>query len=190
VRKPNVAALYEGQLSILATLPEIVRRTSSDTLETTLTDLLARCLGAAGLPRGVIFLTDGDSELTPRAAFPSIPKGSLSGFAPPADLLRTVMANEEPLRVVASPTAAPLHRDLLQQLGAKSILMVPVSTGTERLGVLAVSSDQVMGEEWVSFVKAIGSHIGHVLVFARFDRSASSRASLSASSAALRAVVS
>src|SRR5436853_122404 len=94
-------------------------------------------------------------------------RGACRNGKQPARLLRTVMANEEPLRVVASPTAAPLHRDLLQQLGAKSILMVPVSTGTERLGVLAVSSDQVMGEEWVSFVKAIGSHIGHVLVFAR-----------------------
>src|SRR5207302_328809 len=123
-------------LSILAGLPEIVRRTSSDTLETMLSDLLGRCLNAAGLPRGVIFLTDGDSQLTPRVAYPSTSKGSLTELAPPADLLRTVLANEEPLRVVASPTAAGWHRDLLEQVGAKSILMVPVSAGTERLGVL------------------------------------------------------
>jgi PAS domain S-box-containing protein len=168
IRLTTRAVLLEAELAVLTGIPEMLKATPD--LKTTLNDLLQRCFDAAGISKAIAYLAGPDGRLSPVAhlGYPDSDEAALAEFFGHAGLLRRVIQEAEPVLVPSPTVPGDQSEGLLATAGAKAMLISPLIMGAERLGVLVmVSVYRELGEEWLSFAKAVGGQFGQALGLAR-----------------------
>jgi PAS domain S-box-containing protein len=161
-------ALLEAEFGILGRVVETLKTTAG--IETVLDELLYRCLDAAGISRGATYLLEPDGRLALRArvGFPDSAGGPLADFFGHADLLRRVLAGDEPVEVRPPNVAADEAEDLLARAGVRSVLLTPLLLGEERQGILAMASaNRDLGGDWIAFARAMASQLSQAIELAR-----------------------
>lgn len=161
-------ALLEAELGILGRVVETLKQSTD--VETVLEEMLYRCLDAAGISRGATYLLEPDGRLVLRArlGYPDSVAASLTEFFGHADLLHEVLRHGEPREVSAPKGLDAPTEDLLARAGARSILLTPLILGEQRVGVLEMATEsRDLGEDWISFAKAVGSQLGQAIELAR-----------------------
>ena len=162
-----------ARLSVLAGLGEFVsRKLASDELTTLeiMQELLFRCLDAAGISKGAIYLLSGSGRFVLRAqlGYSGARASALSEFFGRTDLLERTLAQDQPMEVPSALAPADEFRELLGQAEATSMLLVPLSHRRERLGVVVIASDrEERDEEWSLFGAALGNQLSQAISLAR-----------------------
>lgn len=144
--------LLEAEVAVLGGLSEALRVRSS--VKETVSEVFHRCLDAAGISQGAVYLRAPDGALTLDVDYGS--SGNLENLA----LFREVMERGEPfvdvVRLQGGATGR-LHR-----------LIAPILLGDERLGVILLASTrEELGDDWRAFGKAMGNQIGQALGLTR-----------------------
>ena len=151
----------EAELAILSSLFDSLKRGSGDQV---LEEMLHRVMHAAGVSRGVIYVTGQNGTLAPRAksGYPHSADPQLGDFFGHAQWLRLAMAERAP-RVV-SPVRMPQEILSGAEPPEQSALITPLLQGSECLGVLVLTSGQrVLTEEMLPFARTVGNQIGEAL---------------------------
>jgi len=160
-------ALHEAAMGVLARLGETAKGMAN--VEQLLPDLLHHALDAAGISIGAVLLLDAAGRFALRAQHgfqPGVPE--LEALFAGSDVLGQALRRTTALNVPAVATEAPWERDLLSGIGARSLVLVPLHLGEERLGVLALAAARRrLSEEWLPFAEAIGVQISQAVVLAR-----------------------
>ncbi len=162
------SALQAAQLSVLAGVSEVLMHTVD--IEQILGEILARCLDAAGTSQGAVYLVEPDGRLALLAqlGYPESIGAALETFFGQADLLHQVLASGEALGLPAPAPALGPARDLLKRAGARSMLITPLISGKQRLGlVMMASANRDLGEDWITFAKAVGYQISQAIALGR-----------------------
>jgi PAS domain S-box-containing protein len=142
--------------------------------ESALEDTLTRCLDAAGLSVGAIMIQDAHGKLTLRAHI---------GAADIADFERHLGVFGQALQreslIIPSPDSGPDQLALLETLGVKAVILVPIVARHEVLGTLLLASNRpdFAASDGTSFVRAarsVSMQLGQALAVGRiFSRLAS-----------------
>jgi PAS domain S-box-containing protein len=162
-------AMHAAALVVLGATADSLAHQRS--IESILDDTLSRCIDAAGLSVGIFYRVNGDAFVAQTIVGYSAAAGSAvhTGFGHP-DLLRRALAVAEPIPL-PSDTPDEAATDFLAKMGFRVALLMPVSFGEERLGVLVFASKA--GEAmagWVGFARVIGGQIGQAMALSRsFD---------------------
>lgn len=160
-------ALHEAAMGVLARLGETAKGAGS--VELLLPDLLHHALDAAGISIGAVFLLDarGGFSLRAQHGFHQ-PAGELEALFARAGVLAAASARAAAMNVPGAAAELAWERDLLSGIGARSLVLVPLRLGAERLGVLALAAARRrLSEEWLPFAEAIGVQISQAVVLAR-----------------------
>jgi anti-sigma regulatory factor (Ser/Thr protein kinase) len=105
---------------------------------------------------------DGRLSLRAQHGYPASSEADLEQFFGHAHLLHAVIDSGEPVSL--SYGAASLW----VSAGARSMLLTPLVSGAERLGVLVMAATgQEMDERWIPFARIVGSQIGQSIGLAR-----------------------
>src|SRR6266536_2325815 len=162
-------AAQSAQLSVLASMGENFLRGKNDD-ETLLKDILARCLDAIGFSCGAIFLADSENRLSLAAelGFSVEARQSLPTFFGCEDLLRTAMLQIEPVTLSFSVGGAERFVQSFTDLPADNLLICPLWSGSEQLGIVAlVSNKSAPDADKTTFAKAITTEIAQVIALNR-----------------------
>jgi PAS domain S-box-containing protein len=159
-------ALHEAAMGLLARIGETVR--SPAALGELLPELLNHALDAAGISIGAVFLIEPDSRLVLSAWHGFSDDRSLAAFFGHDTVLKRAADRLETINVPLAEGEEPWERELLARAGARSLLLLPLRLGEERLGVLvlAAARQRLMGE-WVPFAEAMGVQISQSVALAR-----------------------
>src|SRR6202011_5917576 len=139
----------ETELAILSNLLDSFKRGAGDEV---LADMLHRVMHAAGVSRGVIYLTDEHGALVPRATsgYPSPVDPHLGDFLGHASWLHLAMEERAPK--VALALSMPGENLSGAEPAEQSALITPLLHGNECLGVLVMTSgNRVLTEEMLPF---------------------------------------
>ena len=161
-------AVAEAKLAVLADLAQPLDYTSA--IQAVADDLLHHCLNAAGVSRGIAYLRQQDGRLSLRAQLGCwrAAGGELPEFFGHMGLLEQVMEIGDIVRVPSPHLPEKQAADLLEKVGARSVLLVPLILGKECLGVLVMASTVLdLGEHWEQFARAMRVQIGQALGLAR-----------------------
>jgi diguanylate cyclase (GGDEF)-like protein len=162
-------AAQSAQISVLARMGEEFLRGRVDTA-TLLSDLLARYLDAMGFSCGAIYLKDIESQLALSAqiGFPHLLAKSLPTFFGYESVLYDTMRQAEPMSVSSTQGLTDPFSALLTHLRADTVLISPLCSAREQLGVIVLISDSPRLEpEWLTFSKAITNQLGQVIALSR-----------------------
>ena len=157
-------ALREAELTIVAGLAETLENNAP--VKTLVDELLHRCLDAAGVSKGAVYLIDPDGRILLRAqlGYRQEAVGALAEYFGHAGLLRRVIETGVPLTVPSPAVAGNGATGLLKKAGARSMLIVPLVLGEERFGALMMASEnRELDSDWAPFAKAVGSQIGQAI---------------------------
>jgi CheY-like chemotaxis protein/anti-sigma regulatory factor (Ser/Thr protein kinase) len=164
----NRLAALEARFAILTGLAESLKDT--DRLESVVSELFHYALNAAGVSLGAAYLCEEDGSLTLRGSvgYDHTAEQALPHFFGHGELLHSVLAEGEPLRVPSAAVPGSAAQALLDAAQARSLVVAPLALGQERLGVLVMASrGRELEEEWLPFAKAVGNQIGQALGLAR-----------------------
>jgi signal transduction histidine kinase/CheY-like chemotaxis protein len=180
------AALQSAQLSILGRVANAL--TSCADVDAALGDVLASCLDAAGINRGVLYRTTegGAARVSHEVGFAEVERATLENvFGHPALLSRAV-ADPAVLPVTAPPLDRAEADSFLVRAGVASAFFVPLVGGGRCVGALLLGSS-IPNPELVqlTFCRALGAQIGLALVLA--DTFTSERTAREAAEEASRA---
>jgi PAS domain S-box-containing protein len=161
-------SLLEAELAILAGFAETLKVTAR--VDSILNNLIHSCIDAAGVSRGAVYLVEpgGGFTLGAQLGYQSEPHELVAGFFDHASILSEVAERGQTVEIPSA--AAPVERVqcLLNNAGARSMLLTPLKVGEKVLGVLAmVSTHHQFGEGWLSFAKAVGNQVGQTVELAR-----------------------
>jgi PAS domain S-box-containing protein len=150
------ASVHAAALSLTAGLFRAIE--SGEHLAAVMGDVLIHCLDAAGLSRGALFLVEGPRDLNLGAHCgldPERLRAAREAFGHP-ELLRHALASGLPLAVDPA-SGEEGQRELLDRLGAASVLIVPFSAGGHNYGVLLLASEthDLLDAEWGSFARTL-----------------------------------
>ncbi|MBI3911572.1 MAG: response regulator [Armatimonadetes bacterium] len=170
----------EARLTMLARLGADLQNASA--IEPILDQMLHRCLDAAGEGKGLAYLLGPCGEFSLRAelGYAGEPRERLEGFFGHAELLHRAVAAGEPVVAPSSLALADRVRGLMVRAGARSLLIIPLMSGQEPLGALALAfARRDLGEEQVALARSAGSQAGHAIHLTRtLSRLAESEARL------------
>jgi PAS domain S-box-containing protein len=163
-------AMHAAALAVLGATADALAH--EHTIESILDDTLYRCIDAAGLSVGIFYRVNGDAFVAQTIVGYSAAAGSAvhTAFGHP-DLLRRALALADPIPL-PSDTPDKAATDFLAKAGFRAALLMPVSFGEERFGVLLFASNasEAMAREWVGFARVIGGQIGQAMALSRsFD---------------------
>ncbi len=130
-------------------------------------EILARCLEAGGVSKGILYLDGPDDALRLAAAigFPESLQADLDGFFGHAALLRQLAAGKSVVTVPSDVVPAEAAREILERSGLTSLLVAPVPVHGQAAGALVLGSDAgeldaVMG---AGFARTVAVQIGQAL---------------------------
>ncbi len=164
----NRVAILEAELAILAGFVEALK--DGPGIEKALPDLVQRCLDTAGVSQGAAYLVapDGSVYLSARVGYlltDNDPLGDLFGHT---ELLRQAIEQRAPVQIPSPVLAEEATRDLLNRARASALVLIPICSGDECLGVLLLAATrQDFSTSWLNFARAIGGQIGQALALAR-----------------------
>ena len=162
------ATLQAAQLSILAAVSEVLTRTLDS--EEALDEILAAFLDAAGTSLGAIYLVDADGRLSLRAqiGYNSADDQPGTTFFGHGEVLHLAMELGEPIGVPSARLPQDVAADLLARARVESMLITPLVSGEERLGVIVIgSANGNLGADWIAFAKAVGFQLSQTITLGR-----------------------
>jgi signal transduction histidine kinase/DNA-binding response OmpR family regulator len=171
-------ALQSAQLSILSRVANALTRCTD--VDAELGDVLAACLDAAGVNRGVLYQRMGEGS-APRVShavgFADQDRRALENVFGHARLLEQALGGSMVLPVAAPPLKPEEATGFLASAGVASAFFVPLVGGGRCVGVLMLGSSIPTPEQvQVTFCEALGAYIGQALVLAdAFARERSAR---------------
>jgi len=160
--------LQAAQLAILAGVSDIL--TNSLDVEQVLDQVLEHCLDGAGTSTGAVYLIEADGRLSPRAqiGYPGIGYPPLAEFFGYMHLLYQTLTLGEPIGVPSETMPIEQAGDLLERANAEALLITPLISGDQRLGVLVMAStSRDLRDDWVTFAKAVGYQISQAIALSR-----------------------
>jgi CheY-like chemotaxis protein len=149
----------EAELAILSSFLDALMRGSTDEI---LEEMLGRVMHAAGVPEGIIYLTEPNDTLVPRVHLGYPGDQGLADYFGHLHLLKQAITRKTPAAVpsLSRPLSPRAKAKRLQQ----SVLIVPIVRGETCVGVLVLSSStRVFSEEMLPFAKTVGTQIGQTL---------------------------
>jgi len=158
-------AAQKAQLSVLTQMGETFLNGTVNR-EALHTELVAQYVDVTGFSQGAILLADGDQQLTVSAkvGFADAVAKSLPRWFAHDGRLRAAMLQGEPVCLTAAPGGDEATKQLLTSLNAESVLISPLRSGADELGVIIVTSQTpVLDSEWLSFSKAVTNQIAQVI---------------------------
>jgi PAS domain S-box-containing protein len=159
-------ALHEAAMGVIGRLGDTTRRGSS--LDELVLDLLQNALDAAGISIGAVFLREGERyRLAAQHGFRT-GNGALGSFYGRSDVLDRAARAAHATNVPERDEPDAPERELLEAIGARSLLLVPLELGGERLGVLVLAAARRrFSTDWLPFAGAIAVQISHAVALAR-----------------------
>ncbi len=157
--------LREAELAILASFTDMLQRSPS--VDALLDELLYRFLDASGVSYGLAYVMEPEGQLSLRArlGYSETARLDLETFFGQDGFLRRVV--EEGESVVAPSPHTPVPAELLERVGARSIVFVPLGAGQgRRVLLLMVSPDRELSQDWAAFAQAVRSQLGLALQLA------------------------
>jgi PAS domain S-box-containing protein len=162
------SALQAAQLFVLAGVSEVL--THGADIEQVLDEVLSRCLDAAGMSQGAVYLADPDGRLALRArlGYAAAHQEALAAFFGHMALLREVLHTRSYLSIPSADIPAAQAAELLGRSGAQSILLTPLFFSGEPLGVVVMASGgRALSENWLVFARAVGFQISQAITLSR-----------------------
>lgn len=161
------SALQAAQLAILASVSGALIETRE--LQHVLEDILYRCLDAAGLSEGAIFLigADGQPQLRAQLGYAEPPPQGLGLLLEAEDFLVRVAEGREPCLVPSDAVPPELASSLMERTGTASLLITPLFQGEELLGALVLASPRRDLGEWIVFARTVSAQISQAIVLTR-----------------------
>ena len=168
----QLCALQAAQLSALTGISDGLTRMAEP--ELAFPEILARCLDAAGVPRGALYVTGPDGRfLRAHLGYGEDALDDLHGFFGQLDLLHQVIEGGVPTVVPSDRMPAATARALLERTGDKPLLVVPIVTRGIRLGALVMEwqAERFSDLDWSAFAKTAAAQIGQaVALYRSFSR--------------------
>ena len=172
------ATMQASMLSVAASLSEALTR--HDGHGDSPAELLAILLDASGISCGALYTTSVDEPglvLGAAMGFSGGVRQALVDFGRDHAIAAPTISAQEP-RLVGGPLVVPEERRLLAALEVASLLLVPLTNGSECVGLLLFAAPDLMlaGPDWVPFSRTIAVQLGQALVLARTVRRLASSA--------------
>jgi PAS domain S-box-containing protein len=168
----QLCALQAAQLSALTGISDGLTRMAEP--ELAFPEILARCLDAAGVPHGALYVTGPDGRfLRAHLGYGEDALDDLHGFFGQLDLLHQVIEGGVPAVVPSDRTPEATARALLERTGDKPLLIVPIVTRGIRLGALVMEwqAERFAELDWSAFAKTAAAQIGQaVALYRSFSR--------------------
>ena len=162
-------ATQSAQISVLARLGEDLLQGNLDG-RNLLEDLLAQCLDALGFSCGAIYLRGPDKQLVLSAqiGFSSYLANSLPTFFGHQDMLHEIILGQEPVSISLTPERDDPFARLLADARSESLLVSPLRSGTDELGVILLTSGTSrLNTDWLAFSKAITNQMGQAIALSQ-----------------------
>ena len=168
----QLCALQAAQLSALTGISDGLTRMAEP--ELAFPEILARCLDAAGVPYGALYVTGPDGGfLRAHLGYGEDALDDLHSFFGQLDLLHQVIEDGVPTVVPSDQTPKATARALLDRTGDKPLLVVPIVTRGMRLGALVMEwqAERFAELDWSAFAKTAAAQIGQaVALYRSFSR--------------------
>ena len=182
------SSMQAAMLSVVANISESLSQMHD--LESSLPDILASLMDAAGVSKGAIFLksTGSGPGTWVHAGLPDTTAAALPWIFGVPEIYGRVDADRVPLSF-PSRTKDRLSSEVLARMGVASLIVVPILSGRECLGmlVLASKSPNLSEPDWMSFAKSMAVQVGQALAVGRaFSRLTASEQALRANERRLR----
>lgn len=164
----QLCTLQAAQLSALTGISDGLTRIAEPDLA--FPEILARCLDAAGVPQGALYVTGPDGGfLRAHLGYGDEALDDLHGFFGQLDLLHAVIEEGVPTVVPSAQTPEATTRGLLERTGGKYLLVVPIVTRGIRLGALVMEwqAERVSELDWSAFAKTAAAQIGQAVALYR-----------------------
>ncbi|MFQ5777750.1 MAG: PAS domain S-box protein [Terriglobia bacterium] len=165
LRSPASAEAPLGELGLLS---DVLGKSLQ--IDIVLAEILSRCFKVVGASTGAAYLarSDGRLSLTTQIGYPDSAREALADFFGHFNLLERAMKEGEPVAVPSAWLTRGRSRDLLGSLRAKSLLLLPIALGQERLGVLVMASAQGdLAEKLSLLTKTVRLQLGQAIAVAR-----------------------
>lgn len=159
-------SLLASELTVLTGIAEAVLRQRD--IDTTLDEAMVTCFDAGGVAFGALYTFDETSALRVRKLGADVAtRAPLATFFGRDDILRDAIATDRTIYIPSSDVAG--SQELLDEVGAKAILLVPLPSANGPLGALMmVSRDRDLEEDdWRVFSYALATQISQVLTLAK-----------------------
>lgn len=132
-------------------------------------EILARCLSAAGTSRGAAFLRDprGRLVLSAQVGYPESASGDLAAFFGCESLLRRALEGHETLALPSDAVPAADADPLLDRMGCRSAILIPLHLGSEEMGVLVMTSERFDLLDWADLARAVSTQVSQALSLGR-----------------------
>lgn len=154
-------ALQSAQLSLLGGIADAL--TSSQSIAKTLQHVLATCLDASGISKGMLYLIE-DSKITlhQHLGYATKEIKVLNEYFEKTKLMQSIITKRKTLQIELQATATPTEKKVLEKAGVASALFVPLISGSKCYGVLFLGSatTNVTGKDLIHFVQTLGTQLG------------------------------
>jgi PAS domain S-box-containing protein len=172
-------SLQAAQLSVLGGIADALARKAE--IGVVLRGVLAACLDAGGISRGVLYLRQPTGALCPSCAigFADVTGAELDGFFGHRPLLERVLCTGIAAAFPVATDAQEVSRSFLVRAGVASARVVPLVHDGECIGALMLGSNATnLGDaDSVAFSRAIAGQIAKSVALTRaFDELAASEA--------------
>jgi hypothetical protein len=131
-----------------------------------LDDLLAQYLDASGFSCGAIYLSGPQKQLTLSAqiGFSNQIADLLPNFFGHEQMLHEIISRQEPLSISFPMQSKDPFNRLLSDSRSESLLISPLRSGTDELGVIILLSGESRADaDWLTFSKAVTSQIAQAI---------------------------
>jgi two-component system NtrC family sensor kinase len=168
----QLCTLQAAQLSALTGISDALTRTAGP--ELAFPEILARCLDAASIPQGALYVIGPDGGfLRAHLGYGEDVLEELHGFFGQLDLLHQVIEEGVPTLVPSTAMPADTARALLERAGGKPLLLVPIIARGIRIGALVMQwqPERSPDLDWTAFARAAAAQIGQaVALYRSFSR--------------------
>jgi len=167
-------AVQAAQLSILAGASDVFTRTRN--IDKVLEEVLYLYLDATSeispfpTSMGAIYLLEPDGRLKLKAqlGFSPTAQQEFFEFSGYTDFLSTVVGDTKNYSIPSEQIPMKLGNELLRRAGAKTLVLMPLIAGGERLGVIVIASQKnESGIDLITFAKAMSGQLSQAIALAR-----------------------
>jgi two-component system cell cycle sensor histidine kinase/response regulator CckA len=174
-RQPQPGPTSEALQARLQALTDVL--TTSLDIDRVLNELLTTCAQGAGCARGTAYLLEasGSFSLRARLGYPASAAGRLQDFFGCLEWLRRVVDAGEPVGVADGEQKTATAFDLLRKAKTKSLLVVPLVLGKDRMGAVVLASAKPdLPDKLELFSPSVRLQLGHAMALARAIHSSAS----------------
>jgi two-component system cell cycle sensor histidine kinase/response regulator CckA len=162
----RLAGVQATAVELLRSLAAVLARPQD--LPTVIGDILIRCMDAAGLSTGLLYLAEPGSgfRLQAYAGIQVASRTDAEECFGHSLLIARIAAAGEPVALPSTdPGADAGGRDFLARLGCASALIVPFKVAGENFGALVLASDTQLLDDsaWLDLARNLAAHFGQTV---------------------------